>query len=192
MHDNRAASAVIVSGGFKIVAVLAGIVGTFHLLTPLFNKEGLNITANGECSMLQFPEPYKLELAGPSGQRVELKSIWRFTIKNEGARDASELIFELPFNGFYKTTRPGVSRPSALSNFERTIKLDPLSASNEVSVLVWSDSAIDPGMERETKIQSPNGTFAIDYPVKVSGFMAWVERSKLLISVILLDRKSVV
>ena len=169
-------------GSLKTVVLLLGAVwGLSHFLS-LHRGGGPQISALGDYTPLYFPEAYKMELTDLKGQRREMQSLWKFDIKNEGDVEAKDLTFELPFNGFYQI-QGARGTPGRLADFEKTIHISELDPSNPISILVWSDSSADADYEKDTRVSLAGASVQVDYPVKVRGLLAWIERSKLLISV---------
>ena len=183
-HSSTHSSLAVVSG-FRVALFAAGALWTAYQVLPGFYRGEPHISAYGDHSPLHFPESHKLELITSAGERVEIQSIWKFNLKNNGNEPAKGIALELPFGGFYRIEQPGKTEEVRVTDFQKTIKIDALSPAKEVAVTVWTGQPADEGVERQTKVTAADGQVAIDYPVKVNGLLAWVERSKGLIMVML-------
>jgi hypothetical protein len=137
----------------------------------------------GEYAPLHFPDPAKMELVDLKGRRRELKSLWRFDLRNEGAVDAKDVSFELPFGGFYRI-QAGDQPAGRVADFDKTISIANLDPTLPLSIQVWSDMEADAQYEKDTRVNVSGSSIQVEYPVKVRGIMAWIERSKLLISIL--------
>lgn len=127
--------------------------------------------------------------------------IYRFYIVNEGTKEVSDLILQLPFNGIYKITDDvGIISPkihylrSRLKDrienssdvkttyFEYQIKIGSLRPSNKISILVWTNgSPFQDFLNEEIRVTYPEGVVKVQFPTKVSGFLAWLDEYKSLI-----------
>lgn len=181
MYSTRSPeSSIALFSGFRLMVVLAGMAWTVFQFAGFFSGGAVKISASGEYSPLAFPEPQRLELSSPLGERMQMQSVWRFNVKNEGAQEVQDLVFELPFRGFYQVSKPGQTGApkAAVADFNRQIQIGSLSPAKEIAVTVWSDVPATEDLERETRLNLQGGNVAIEYPVKVHGVMAWLERSK--------------
>ena len=115
---------------------------------------------------------------------MDLKGLWKFILKNDGSKDAGRVTLELPFDGVYQIVNTDQSPQKNLSVFKRSIQLDSIAPFKEVTLLIWSNVDANPGLENDIRLNSSDGDIAIDYPVRTTGFLAWVERHKSVISLV--------
>lgn len=172
--------------GIKLLFLLIGSVWIFVHFAYSFG-EGAKVSVSGTHSFLTVPNPYALRLSHSSGQTFEMKSLWRFHVRNTSDEAASDLVFELPFNGFFKVERAGQTELESqrVQSFEGKLPLGSLGGLEEMSVLVWTDKEATLDFERETRLVHKDAIVTVDYPVEVNGFMAWVERNKIVLSFLL-------
>ena len=109
----------------------------------------------------------------------------QFQVQNKGVKDASALTIELPFDGFYKIERAG-QKSADLRDFQKTITLGDLSSLESLSVLVWTENSANADFERASRIVHKDGAISIEYPVLVDGFLAWLQRSKAILSFLMI------
>lgn len=166
--------------GLKYIFVAAGLLWVLSEVAPVIKGSNHDLTIYGEYSLLQFPGQ-NLTLTDWQGKTMEVKSIWKFNIKGEGGDGLRNAVFELPFRGFYKTIVNG--KESNLTLFERKITLGDVGPYQQMDIMVWSESELNPEFESYTRIMHEDGAIGVDYPVQVTGFMAWINREKALIAV---------
>jgi hypothetical protein len=117
--------------------------------------------------MSQFPKDLQKNLE-------TLRSLWRFSIKNEGTRELSDIDLQLPFDGLFRVQKLG--EKSLFSTFKNNIRVGSIRPGNEVVVIVWSSVDADVYYLDKSQISHPNGVNNIDYPEKVTGVLAWCTR----------------
>ncbi len=108
-------------------------------------------------------------------------SFWEFTVDNKGNREVTDLKLELPFDGYYRIDRSGVS-PQA-SKFTKNIPCGSLRPANTIKIVVWAkypNLLID---AERTRLTYPNGIAEISYPTKVTGVLAWLYRNTYILFV---------
>lgn len=125
-----------------------------------------------------------IQLTNSQTQLNNLQSIWKFSITNKDPKEVSGAVLELPFSGYYKLIKK--SGEPVFSEFQNKIQIDTLDPLKETSIVVWSTSKPNPDDETKTRLIFGTGTVAVDYPMKVDGFWAWLIRSKHFISLFLL------
>ncbi len=148
--------------------------------------DGARVNVTGSHSILSSPNPSALRLTHANGQALDLKGLWKFKLKNQSDHTATDLIFETPFDGFYRIERPGDGSEPNAQSFEKKISLNTLGALEEMTVWIWSSQESSPGLERETRLIHKDGIVSVEYPVEVNGFMAWIERNKFILSILVI------
>ncbi len=166
------------------------LIGTFWIFVHFAHSfgDGARINIQGTHSLLVAPNPQALRLAHANGQTFDIKTLWQFRLKNQSDHTATDLIFETPFDGFYRLQRAGDDtklEPKVVS-FEKKISLNSLGALEDMTLWVWTNQESAPDFERETRLIHKDGIVSVEYPVQVNGFMAWVERNKLILSILVI------
>jgi len=100
------------------------------------------------------------------------KAYFQFSIENTGSREVTELKLELPFNGYYSLLRKGEKPKSLL--FVNNIEIGSLRPANSVTVVVWTNQIFFTSDVKKARVTYPNGVVDVEYPEKVTGFLAWL------------------
>jgi len=183
-YSSSASANLSIFRGLKFLFILAASIWGVSQITDGIGTAS-KISASGEHSPLLLPPSHNAIFYHPSGKSLEMRSLWKFHVQNDGSHEAGQIVFELPFSGFYKIDQDG-DAASQLFAFQNNIDLGTLKPSEEISILVWTDSEIFPNLESKTRIRHDGGIISIDYPVKVTGFLAWVERYKTYLYAVIL------
>ncbi len=148
--------------------------------------DGARVNVEGARSILSAPNPHALRLTHSNGQTLDLKGLWKFNLKNQSDTTATELVFETPFDGFYRVERANDPTEPKVFSFEKKITLNTLGALEGMTLWIWSSQESSPSFERETRLIHKDGIVSVEYPVEVNGFMAWVERNKFILSILVI------
>jgi hypothetical protein len=132
--------------------------------------------SNRGLEKMRFERNLSDQRISPLGNE-EYRSIWEFSIKNNGKKPFEELVLELPFKGYYKVILPNNVQKSG--RFNNRIEIGELRPSYEASVYCWSENILSYTKYEEDKSRftHKNGWFGITYPVEATGLYAWNERS---------------
>lgn len=103
-----------------------------------------------------------------------LQSYWKFVIKNEGNKEATDLKLELPFSGTYQISRTGEEEKG--EDFTNIIPIGNIRPSNSVSVKVWSSTYVQNGYWRddEIRVTYPEGVIQVNFPAIIRGAWQWI------------------
>jgi hypothetical protein len=105
-----------------------------------------------------------------------LRSLWTFSVRNDGDREVTDLRLELPFEGYCALSRLG--EDPTFSRFKSVIPIGSIRPGNIISVLAWSTSDPLSPVQGLCRINHPNGVpVDIEYPVRVTGVIGWAYKS---------------
>lgn len=111
------------------------------------------------------------------------KSLWFFTIENQGKKEVTDLKLEVPFEGVARIEKVGES--TDLTQFKNVITIGSLRPSHRIKVIVWNKSFLNnPTYEAENtsveqpyygteeiRLTHPNGVVNVAFPVRVRGIL---------------------
>lgn len=140
----------------------------------------------------------------PLQDLYDTNAMYKFNIINTGDKEISNLRLELPFNGLY-TIRNNKSRYSTgfniwnltkyrlqeekaegsttyksdIKEFNKIIEIKGIRPSNQITVIVWTGYPAPLYLynEKDMRITHPDGVIKIEFPTKVSGFLAWLHKN---------------
>lgn len=166
-------------GGFKAILVLGVGAFAFFQINPLAEKKASDVVVTADSYPFVVPQELRTGYIGENAQIMAAKSVWEFTLKNDGAKNLTGIVFELPFSGSYHLQNPEHAGPHAdIPTFSRTIRVETLAPNTEARLTLWVGEQLGPEFERMIRVRANEGVLSVSYPVKASGLVAWVEKYK--------------
>jgi hypothetical protein len=107
----------------------------------------------------------------------DLRSYWKFTVRNTGNKEAMELQLELPFSGIYLINKIGSQEPA--KRFDKIIKdIGNIRPANEISIEIWTTDDYDDYYKdyykKRIKLTDSGGLIPISYTYNLQpGFWNW-------------------
>lgn len=104
-------------------------------------------------------------------------------LSNTGNKTATDIQISLPVKGIVQIIYPDERRETV--EFTRTIKLNDLRATGEISMVAWSESELSEYNYDELAVTHKNGVGEVIWPVRVTGFVRHIENYKYFTALIL-------
>lgn len=163
------------------------------LRTPRYATDNIkvaDIDSMIESAKKDVANPFNLFSSSINVARYDVQppnfnSLWSFSIENTGNKPIEGLVLEVPFDGYFKVSRPGDSTRSGM--FEKRIEIGDLRPSYEAKIICWGkdDSYFSSIDEEKTRFTHKNGWFTVQYPTIATGFYAWLVKHDLSLSLFL-------
>lgn len=123
----------------------------------------------------------KVEPTVPVEKIKSLSSFWKFTIRNEGNKEAQNVELHVPCTGWYKLMQGGEKH--IFERFDRVATIKRLRPTETVLVAVWGDNPADIEGKRlpydsynaeMVKVIHGDDAFSVNYPYRLTGGARWV------------------
>ena len=178
IHTEHPAMSVSILGGFKTLLIVGVGIFAFFQIDPLSDKPASDVSVTAYSYPFSVPKAMMEGYVGQNAQILQARSVWEFKIKNDGSKDLTGIVLDFPFSGSYNILLPGRLQDDAIPSFTRQITIDNLGSGQEARLMIWVGDDLSPDLERKIRVQSNSGILPVDYPVRPSGLIAWVEKYK--------------
>ena len=165
-------------GGVRFLLIIG--VGFFLLFQfgPFSEKKAADVDVAANSYPFIVPKMLKDGYIGENPQILNALSVWEFRMRNNGSKELTNVMFQLPFSGYYNMQGANTESQIGVATFSRLIKLDQLNPGQYVVLTIWAGDELSGEFERKIRVASDAGVLSVEYPVMASGLVAWVERYK--------------
>ena len=172
-------------GGFKYLLVAGLGVFLFMEFGPMREKKAADVEVSAASYPFTVPSGLKDGYIGENPQILSARSVWEFRMRNNGPKEVTNINFDLPFSGSYYVQDGNSAGQSGILDFARAVKIARLDPGQYLVLTLWAGEKLDSEFEEKIRVGSDEGVLSVEYPVVAGGLLAWVDRYKIPLTLIL-------